>query len=57
MPMGKYENFDACLKEHSKAYCGELYWRTHGKKKGSKKLKHEVNIIKELIKRALNNDR
>lgn len=57
MPMGKYKNFDACLKEHSKKYCGELYWRTHGKKKGSKKLKHEVNIIKELIKSALNNDK
>ncbi len=57
MPMGKYKNFDACLKAgKSKAYCGKLFWKTHGKKKGSKKLKHEVNMIKELIKKVLNND-
>ncbi len=58
MPMGKYKNFDACLKAgKSKAYCGKLFWKTHGKKEGSKKIKKEVNFIKQLIKRALINDR
>lgn len=56
--MGKYKNFDACLKAgKSKAYCGKLFWKTHGKKEGAKKLKHEIFDIKQLIKRALNNDR
>ena len=25
----------ACEKEHTKAYCGDLYWKIHGKKKGA----------------------
>ena len=58
MPIGKHKNFAACLKAgKSKAYCGKLFWKTHGKKEGAKKLKNEIFDIKELIKRALNNDR
>lgn len=40
--MGKYKNFAACVKanmdkENPRAYCGEIYWKTEGKKKKSKK--------------------
>lgn len=49
MPLGKYENFKACRKEHSAAYCGALYWRIHGKKKGAEMLKHEVQNLKEVL--------
>lgn len=66
MPIGQYKNFDACYKaqiakgksaESAKKICGKLYWKTHGKKEGSQKLKHEIFDIKEMIKRVLNNDR
>jgi len=54
MPMGKYKNFDACLSAgNSKAYCGKLFWETHGKKEGTKKLKKEVSDIKGLISKLL----
>jgi len=54
MPIGPYKNFDACLKAgKSKAYCGKLFWKTHGKKEGAKKLKHEVNATKELLNMLL----
>lgn len=64
--MGKYENFAACQTamtkklgsaEKAKKYCGRLYWATHGKKEGAKKIKNEIFEIQELIKRVLNNDK
>ncbi len=50
MPLGKYENFKECAKHHSDVYCGKIFWKTHGKKEGSKKLKKELEDMKELIK-------
>ena len=55
MPMGDYKNFDGCLKEHTKAYCGKLFWKTHGKKEGAKKLKKEVSDVKGLLAKLLQN--
>lgn len=49
MPLGKYDNFKACTKEHSKAYCGALYWKTHGKKKGSEKIKKELQELRMML--------
>lgn len=49
MPLGKYKNFAACEAEHSKAYCGALYWRIHGKKKGSEKIKKELQELKGML--------
>lgn len=50
MPLGKYKNFKECTKHHSKAYCGKIFWKTHGKKEGSKILKKSLEEMKELIK-------
>jgi len=56
MPLGKYKNFAACkaakkkegLSEKSASkYCGKLYWKVHGKKKGIKLLKHEIMELKK----------
>lgn len=58
MPMGKYKNFADCKSkvksahpdwsaERVKKYCGSIYWKTHGKEEGTKKLKHEINKFKE----------
>ena len=49
MPMGKYENFKACRKEHTDAYCGALYWKTDGKKKGTEKIKKEIQELREIL--------
>ena len=54
MPIGKYKNFDSCLKAgKSKAECGKLFWKTHGKKEGTKKLKKEVSNVKGLLAKLL----
>ena len=56
MPLGKYKDFAACksakTKEFSSAerankWCGALYWKVHGKKEGTKKLKHELEKLKK----------
>jgi len=58
MPLGKYKNFAACKKaktpkigaKGADKYCGKLYWKTHGKKEGMAKLKHEIELLKEKYK-------
>ena len=42
--MGKYKDFAACVKanldkSNPKSYCGEIYWKTEGKKNKTKKKK------------------
>lgn len=49
MPLGKYKDFAACKKEHTEAYCGALYWKIHGKKKGSEKIKKEIQELKGIL--------
>jgi hypothetical protein len=49
MPLGKYKDFKACEEEHSKDYCGALYWKIHGKKEGTKKLKHEIEELRKML--------
>ena len=39
--MGKYKNFDDCVKKNQdksnpEAYCGSIYWATEGRKKSKK---------------------
>ena len=51
MPLGKYKNFKECTKHRSEAYCGKIFWKTHGKKEGSKKLKKELEEMKKLVKK------
>jgi len=58
MPLGKYKDFAACKAaktkelgsaERAKRYCGALYWKVHGKKEGSKKLRHEIEELRKLL--------
>lgn len=49
MPLGKYKNFAECTKHHSKAYCGKIYWKVHGKKKGSEKIKKEIEELRKIL--------
>ena len=49
MPLGKYKNFAECTKYRSKAYCGKIYWKVHGKKKGSEKIKKEIEELREML--------
>lgn len=53
MPLGKYKDFAACKKaktaelgaKRAKKYCGALFWKVHGKKEGSKKLRNELKEL------------
>ena len=54
MPLGKYKDFATCYAaktreglspEKAKKYCGALFWKVHGKKEGTKILKHEIEVL------------
>ena len=68
MPLGKYKDFAACKADMTKKlgsskkankYCGALYWKVHGKKEGTKKLRNELFQLKTEVEelRGIFNDK